>query len=67
MNNVLAVTMYQDVDFQSYRAMLYNEDDYPDPSAFKPERFIKDGQLDPNIRDPSTVAFGFGRRWGRTV
>ena len=30
-----------------YRAMLYNKDDYPDPSVFKPERFIKDGQLDP--------------------
>jgi len=43
-------------------AMLHNEDDYPDPSAFKPERFIKDGQLDPNIRDPATIAFGFGRR-----
>jgi len=44
-------------------AMLYNEDDYPDPSAFKPERFIdKDGQLDPNVRDPAMIAFGFGRR-----
>ena len=46
----------------SYRAMLYNEDDYPDPSAFKPERFIKNGKLDPNIRDPEMIAFGFGRR-----
>ena len=46
-----------------HRAMLYNEDDYPDPSAFKPERFIKDGQFDPNIRDPTMIAFGFGRRW----
>ena len=46
----------------SYRAMLHNEDDYPDPSAFKPERFIKDGQINPNIRDPAMIAFGFGRR-----
>ena len=44
------------------RSMLYNEDDYPDPSAFKPERFMKDGQLDENIRDPALIAFGFGRR-----
>ncbi|KAF8799127.1 cytochrome P450 [Phlegmacium glaucopus] len=43
-------------------AMLHNEAEYPDPSAFKPERFLKDGQLDPNIRDPAAIAFGFGRR-----
>lgn len=43
--------------------MLHNEDEYPDPSAFKPERFMKDRQLDPNIRDPALMAFGFGRRW----
>ena len=42
--------------------MLYDEDEYPDPSAFKPERFMKDGQLDPSIRDPAMMAFGFGRR-----
>ena len=43
--------------------MLHNEDDYPDPAVFKPERFLKDGKLDPDIRDPSMIAFGFGRRW----
>jgi len=43
--------------------MLHNADDYPDPFAFNPERFIKDGQLNLNIRDPSLIAFGFGRRW----
>jgi len=42
--------------------MLNNESDYPDPSSFKPERFLKNGQLDPNIRDPALMAFGFGRR-----
>ncbi|KAF8799104.1 cytochrome P450 [Phlegmacium glaucopus] len=49
------------VIFNSW-AMLYNEAEYPDPSAFKPERYLKDGQLDSNIRDPSAIAFGFGRR-----
>ena len=45
------------------RAMLYNEKDYPDPTSFKPERFInKDGQLDHDVRDPALIAFGFGRR-----
>ena len=29
--------------------MLHNEHDYPDPFAFKPERFMKDGRLNPNI------------------
>ena len=43
--------------------MLHNEDEYPDPFAFKPERFLKDGKLNPNIRDPALMAFGFGRRW----
>ncbi|TFK36245.1 cytochrome P450 [Crucibulum laeve] len=43
-------------------AMLRNEEDYPDPDAFKPERFLKDGKLDPSVRDPTTMAFGFGRR-----
>ena len=45
-----------------FRAMLYNEDGYPDPSAFKPERFMEDGQLDQNIRDPAMIAFRFDRR-----
>ena len=58
MNDVSAITRHDDL----YRAMLHNEDDYPDPSVFKPERFIKDGQLDPNVRDPAMIAFGFGRR-----
>ena len=42
--------------------MLNNEADYPDPSSFNPERYLKNGQLDPNIRDPVLMAFGFGRR-----
>lgn len=42
--------------------MLHDEDDYPGPSTFRPERFLKDGQLDPSVRDPAQIAFGFGRR-----
>lgn len=43
------------------RAILHDENVYPDPFEFKPERFLKDGQLDLSVPDPS-AAFGFGRR-----
>ncbi|KAH7334142.1 cytochrome P450 [Rhizoctonia solani] len=38
--------------------MLHNKELYPDPYAFKPERFLGD---EPDS-DPTTYAFGFGRR-----
>ena len=47
-----------------HRKILHEEKAYPDPMAFKPERFIRpDGSLDPDVRDPMVAAFGFGRRW----
>lgn len=43
--------------------MLKNPEDYPDPDNFIPERFLdQDGNINPDVRDPSTIAFGFGRR-----
>ncbi|KAK7677346.1 hypothetical protein QCA50_019676 [Cerrena zonata] len=42
--------------------MLHNPEDYPEPQMFNPDRFIKDGKINPDVRDPLTVAFGFGRR-----
>ncbi|KDQ53890.1 hypothetical protein JAAARDRAFT_38861 [Jaapia argillacea MUCL 33604] len=35
---------------------------YPEPEKFKPERFLKDGKLNPAVMDPNIAAFGFGRR-----
>ncbi|KAF4567124.1 hypothetical protein EYR36_010741 [Pleurotus pulmonarius] len=43
-------------------AMLHDETKYPDPFAFKPERWLlPDGKFNPDMKEP-TVAFGFGRR-----
>ena len=47
---------------QPVRAMLHDPKEYPDPMTFKPERYIKGGRIDTSIRDPLTIAFGFGRR-----
>ena len=43
------------------RAILHNPDLYPDPEAFKPERFLnEDGSL---LDDPViSLAFGVGKR-----
>ncbi|PIL22661.1 cytochrome P450 [Ganoderma sinense ZZ0214-1] len=35
---------------------------YPSPERFWPERYLRDGKLNPNVRDPTSIAFGFGRR-----
>lgn len=42
--------------------MLHDKNTYPDPDIFRPERFLKNGYPDLSIRDPATIAFGFGRR-----
>ena len=36
---------------------------YPDPLAFYPDRFIKDGKMDTSMRDPRDFIFGYGRRF----
>ncbi|KAK1220151.1 hypothetical protein PQX77_017099, partial [Marasmius sp. AFHP31] len=42
-------------------AVLHDEKMYPDPYTFNPDRWIKDGKINTEIRD-TTVGFGFGRR-----
>ncbi|KAM5539390.1 hypothetical protein V8D89_006842 [Ganoderma adspersum] len=35
---------------------------YEHPDEFRPDRFIRDGKLDQDVLDPTTIAFGSGRR-----
>lgn len=44
------------------RAILHDERVFKDPGEFIPERYLKNGQLDPSVRQPEVSAFGFGRR-----
>ncbi|TFK92459.1 cytochrome P450 [Polyporus arcularius HHB13444] len=43
-------------------ALSRDETMYADPEAFEPARFLRDGELDPDVMDPATYIFGFGRR-----
>ncbi|THU90948.1 cytochrome P450 [Dendrothele bispora CBS 962.96] len=44
-------------------AMFHNEEVYPDPEPFKPERFLHpDGTLNGAVQAPEEIVFGFGRR-----
>ncbi|KAF9786328.1 cytochrome P450 [Thelephora terrestris] len=43
-------------------AMFRDESVYPDAHVFNPGRFIKDGHIDPNVKDPQEIVFGWGRR-----
>ena len=44
------------------KAILHDPAYFPEPLEYQPERYLKDGQLDPNTRNPGCAAFGFGRR-----
>ena len=49
-----------------HRAYARDPKIYHDPETFNPERFLKDGQLDPDAFDPATIVFGSGRRYAIT-
>ncbi|KAF8992236.1 cytochrome P450 [Cyathus striatus] len=43
-------------------AILHDENRYPEPSKFNPERHMKDGKLRNDVMNPADAAFGYGRR-----
>ena len=48
--------------FANLWAFSRNEREYPNSETFNPERFLKDGRINPDVQDPSTFVFGYGRR-----
>ena len=45
-----------------FRSILHDRKAFSNPEEFQPERYIKDGKLNPDVRDPDCAAFGYGRR-----
>ncbi|KAJ8502654.1 hypothetical protein ONZ45_g11558 [Pleurotus djamor] len=49
-------------NFGNAWAIMRDESIFPEPDAFKPERFIKDGKIDTELTEITQIVFGFGRR-----
>nr|CAJ00405.1 putative CyP450 monooxygenase [Pleurotus sapidus] len=43
-------------------ALLNDPSVYPNPGDFNPDRFLMDGKINPEVRDPRDFVFGYGRR-----
>ncbi|TFK20134.1 cytochrome P450 98A3 [Coprinopsis marcescibilis] len=43
-------------------AMMHDPEVFTNPFDFNPDRYLKDGKIDPSVLDPEAAAFGFGRR-----
>jgi len=42
--------------------ILHDPEVFDDPLTYNPDRYLKDGKIDPTVRDPTVASFGFGRR-----
>lgn len=47
---------------QNVWAICRDPNIYPDPDAFNPDRFLKNGKIDPRVFNPEDRIFGCGRR-----
>ena len=45
-----------------FRSILHDPKTFKDPMKYQPERYLKDGKLDPDMLNPDSVGFGYGRR-----
>jgi len=43
-------------------SIMHDPKAFKDPMEYRPERYLKDGKLNPDVRDPHSAAFGYGRR-----
>ena len=43
--------------------MYHNAEHFPEPDIFRPERYLKNGELDDELCDRVSSAFGMGRRY----
>jgi cytochrome P450 len=41
---------------------MHDPEVFDDPMSFKPERYMKDGKIDPDVMGPDAASFGYGRR-----
>ena len=48
--------------FENVWAIFRDPNVYPNPEVFNPDRFLKDGKINPLVLDPEDRAFGTGRR-----
>ncbi|TFK92043.1 cytochrome P450 [Polyporus arcularius HHB13444] len=48
--------------FYNVWAMMHDPRTYPNPDVFEPERYLKNGVLNPDAPNPEDVVFGYGRR-----
>ncbi|KAH6917898.1 cytochrome P450 98A3 [Coprinopsis sp. MPI-PUGE-AT-0042] len=48
--------------FVNIWAIMHDPEIFDEPFKFKPERYMKDGRLNPTVLDPEAATFGFGRR-----
>jgi hypothetical protein len=59
---VRPLILFSVMNFLLFRAILHDRKAFNNPEEFQPERYLKDGKLNPDVRDPECAAFGYGRR-----